>query len=50
MLPLTEISIGDQFESPILRPSGLTFLVVDIKVGERMVKIQGIRNNGKKEG
>jgi hypothetical protein len=46
MLPITEINIGDQFENPILRPAGLTFVVIDIKADEKMVKIQGIKNDG----
>ena len=46
MLPITEINLGDQFENPILRPTGLTFVVIDIKTDEKMVKIQGIKNDG----
>jgi len=45
MLPITEINIGDQFENPLLRPSGLTFVVIDINKSEKMVKVQAIDQN-----
>lgn len=40
MLPISEINIGDQFENPLLKPHGATFLVIDINKEEKMVKVQ----------
>ena len=42
MLPITEINVGDQFENPFLRPSGLTYVVIDINKSEKMAKIQAM--------
>lgn len=46
MLPICEINIGDQFEEPTLRPYGLTYIVIDINQDEKMVKLQGVKNDG----
>lgn len=44
MMPISEINVGDQFENPLLRPYGLTFIVVDINKEEKMVKVQAFDN------
>ena len=45
MMPISEIHVGDQFENPMLFPNGCTFVVVDINLDEKMVKVQAIDRN-----
>jgi len=50
MLPISEINVGDQFENPIHRPYGVTFVVIDINKEEKMIKLQGINNRAENIG
>jgi len=50
MLPITEIHVGDQYENPLFRSGGCTFVVIEIDRGEKMIKVQPVNNRGKLVG
>jgi hypothetical protein len=47
MMPISEIHVGDQYENPLFRPHGVTFIVLEVNKRERMVKVQAIDKHGR---
>ncbi len=50
MMPISEIYVGDQYENPLFRPDGTTYVVLDINKAEKMVKVQAISPRGQEIG
>ena len=42
MLPISEIYVGDQYENPLFRPNGVTYVVVAVDKTTKMVKVQAV--------
>jgi hypothetical protein len=40
MLPISQIKVGDMFQNPMFRGTGVIFAVEEIELKEKMVKIQ----------
>lgn len=42
MMPISEIHVGDQYENPLFRPDGVTYVVLEVNKSEKMVKVQAV--------
>jgi hypothetical protein len=47
MMPISEIHVGDQYENPLFRPDGVTYIVLEVNKVEKMVKVQAVDKHGK---
>lgn len=50
MMPISEIHVGDQYENPLFRPDGVTYIVLEVNKPEKMIKVQAVNKHGKMIG